>query len=234
MAPLFLRTRDIYFEPGQTEYDWNLFFPSTNIVDTDYGTISCAKTIVTFKNIDLRTLIGANEYDTASQFKMEIKQLSFIPYSGGNGTEGTFSNVFDIRSNPSRGLLAFRAQGLPWIHSYSVAEHSNRDIAYLCNLSNYGETQDPSSNDYLLNNNPDFSILGETNSRYGQIGGDFQMDSPCPLYFMKPSSQRVHLSFFITPEISAVEQLIPSTGFISFSRLHMCMDWIMRLEITAM
>lgn len=208
---LTLQTRKIY--STDSSYDYTMFYPSTKVVDTQYGRISSAKSIVLFKNIDFRTILGSDLYNKYDKFSLELCQFSSIPFSV---TLSTYGNIFQMNENSVmiRRNIAVFARGLNWIHSSHSVKTNNESIYSMVTcLANFKD----------VNNTGIWEVAD-----YGNVSNDLDFTNRC--IFQKPSGM-VNLQISLTPEYSGETELRPSSTFINNNQYQLAWDWIMQFRI---
>ena len=125
---LILNSFDINQSPNPQTYNHG---GSIRTIDNQYGTISDNKCNLTWKNINLRVLMGNDIFNKYETFNLYLYQIS-----QGQGISGTTP-----LSSSSFSLVDIKMGGLPWLNnSYNVATRTNSHEAFLTS--------------YLLNNSP--------------------------------------------------------------------------------
>ena len=119
-ASLVLRTSDL----------------SLNIANAPNGSINSSRTIMTWTNMNLRTLLG-DMYDTCDTFNLDLVQI--------------FSHqaAYIIGATIEDKAFIIQISGLPFINqTYSVRNSCNTNTANLCFYSTAGSFQSPLINSY--------------------------------------------------------------------------------------
>lgn len=115
-------------------------YSSTTSVDNEIGSMGRFRTEFTFKNIDLKLLLG-NDFEKYDYFNLELQQLIQIPQIYGG-------NILKNATQPENSLLNMYVSGLDWTNS-SYNNLINKTEAFLTSVNTQQDLQD---GNFVLNN----------------------------------------------------------------------------------
>ena len=126
---LILNSFDIVTSQGGQTYN---YIGAIRTIDNQYGTISDNKCNLTWKNINLRMLMGNDIFNKYETFNLYLYQIS--QGSGLSGTETMNTNSYH--------LVDIKMKGLPFLNNtYNVATGLNTNEAFLTSyVLNNGST----------------------------------------------------------------------------------------------
>lgn len=146
--PLTLKTTDISPVSSYAGITWD------TIINNDVGIIKNYRTDLTFKNINLKELLG-KFYDEYEYFNIELVQLItlFQPLGG---------DVLKNESLPKNTMLNVCMSGLDFVNSsYSQKDNNNKTYIQLDNISNQTKLL---NGNFVLNNDFEYTAI-ENNSK---------------------------------------------------------------------
>lgn len=211
-ALLTLNSRKIY---GSPPYDPDLFFPPTNIVNTEFGTISVGKSVVLFKNLNFREIVGPDLYSKYSHFSLQLTQFSAIPLTGSSASS-TYGSAFisQLSQWSMRRNYALYAKGLDWRNSsYSVSDNASTNYAMVSCLTNYKNVTTAG----VWNNNDN-----------GYVDNHLNYTNRC--IFRKPN-QMFDLQLSFAPEYSGRQELSADSTYITGTANKLVWDFIIQFRI---
>jgi hypothetical protein len=89
-----------------------LYYPASVRMDTPYGVLSIAKTHVEFKNVNLKEVVGAKDWDNHTLFRLDLVQMFRYSY-------GIF---IDFKSKPEEVVLSFTPDCAKYLKSQPFHE----------------------------------------------------------------------------------------------------------------
>ena len=211
---LRLQSRQILADPTIAHVPAD-YFPSTVTIDTEFGTIAIGKSQVTFKNINLASILGQNAWDDHSVFKLQMTQFYTLPFTGGQAHPSVFASPFGIRQQPTRGTMAVHLSGLPWLHSsYNTVVSADSQYAKISMLTNFID-----NDGNALLNASDMAFVANS------------IDTNNSVYFAKGPTSMVSLTFNFAPDRFGL--VVAPVSVLDSNVFNLMMDFYACLHISA-